>query len=224
MICTSCGSTNEDGSKLCVICGEILAPSLPQPADMKEQVCPECGHKGESWLGLCPKCGALMIDTTTMDQENINNKSNQPSDNPISDPESLDSAGKIKSEEINEWEKKLSPSEDSLELWTDEIPLSQEETSMKQVNSTLDTLLSDLLEIEIREKERHDLLEELAELPSSLYAEQEETPKKRKISLRLPVISTQTRSMLEWFLIFTLIFTLFIFGISAGLWSSIQLL
>ena len=212
MICSNCGFTNEDDAPLCVICGEKLIPSAPQSADKEEQVCPECGHKGESWLGLCPKCGVLMTSQASSNPENAQHNPDQPFD--ISDlaltPQSS--------------EPEPSPLDNTPELWGNENPLSQEETSMKQVSSTLDTLLSDLLEIEIREKERNDLLGELNGLPPSLYSDPEETPKKRKILLQLPSISTQTRSLLEWFLIFALIFTLFIFGLSAGIWSSIQIL
>lgn len=220
MICANCGFENEDDAQNCSICGEKLAPSLPQLAEEKEQICPKCGHKGEVWLGLCPKCGTPVTDKTSNDEEKIKSDPD-----PFSDIHSLDhnaSEPAEKTETNHEWEALLS-SEDDAELWADNERPSPEETSLKQVHSTLDTLLSDLLEIEIREKERNDLLEELAELPPSLYAE-EEMPSKKKMSLKLPSFSTQTRSMLEWFLIFVLIFTLFIFGISAGLWAFIQIL
>ena len=219
MICSNCGFTNEDDAPLCVICGEKLIPSAPQSADKEEQVCPECGHKGESWLGLCPKCGVLMTSQASSNPDHpLDTQDVTPS------PNELDFAEKLKSEEMGEWETETPSPDSNVELWTDENPISRQETSMKQVSSTLDTLLSDLLEIEIREKERNDLLGELNELPPSLYSDPEETPKKRKILLQLPSISTQTRSLLEWFLIFALIFTLFIFGLSAGIWSSIQIL
>ena len=225
MICSNCGFTNEDDAQLCVICGETLTPSTPQPAATEEQLCPECGHKGESWLGLCPKCGVLMTNSTS-DQGNTQPHSDLPADisNATLTPESVEPAEEKKSEETGGEESDEAPIHSASEFLDETSALSQEETSMKQVHSTLDTLLSDLLEIEIREKERNDLLGELSELPSSLYSEPEEMPEKRKVLFKIPSISAQTRSMLEWFLMFSLISALFIFGISAGIWVSIQLL
>lgn len=196
MTCSSCGFINEEGSQLCAVCGEKLSPPPAPLADAQEKLCPECGNRGEGWLGLCPKCGTMMTDEGT-----------PLLDNPASlaPPESDEQGDR---EALGDEEENFAP----------------EEVSMKQVNSTLDTLLSDLLEIEMREKERNDRLEEMDELSPSLYSDREDRSEKGRLLPRRPILSPQTRSMLEWFLIFTLIFTLFIFGISAGLWSSIQLL
>jgi len=63
MICSNCGSINDDFQTVCIECGEPLTPGFV--------MCPSCGKVLKEGSKICPRCNTNVIEKTIIKNERI---------------------------------------------------------------------------------------------------------------------------------------------------------